>query len=293
MVCALLLTASPSQKNAAASTVTLLGRTVAITPNPMTLTGGTPNVTVGFDIVLNFINTPTAGEAAAFAAAEASWESLVLGYQENVPTNTVTIDVNLAPIDGPGGILGSAGPTVGKDATSTFLYTDIGVMNFDTDDLPILEAAGVLDEVIQHEMGHVIGIGTLWSSAAAGIPGFQELYVNGSGQYTGAFGLASYNAEFDQAGAFVPVELGGGTGTADGHWNEVDGGAGPTGITSNITGQDFRDELMTGWLNAPTFLSTLTRDSLWDLGYNNVVPEPSSATLALISLLSLGLRRRR
>lgn len=113
--------------------------------------------------------------------------------------------------------------------------------------------------------------------------------------YTGANSLAAYRTEFNQPGAaFVPVEMGGGGGTADGHWNEVDVGADLTGLVSNVSGQDMAYELMTGWLNLdqPYFISNLTRGSLQDLGYN-VVPEPSAAAFGFVVLAGLGLARRR
>ena len=65
--------------------------------------------------ILSTSTSPTAGEAAAFAAAEATWESIITGYQiTDIFSTTVTINVDLNPIDGPGGILGSAGPTFAK-----------------------------------------------------------------------------------------------------------------------------------------------------------------------------------
>ena len=63
-----------------------------------------------FDIVLNYNNTPSAAEQAAFEAAEAMWESLIVGYKDEITDQTLEIDVNLTGIDGPGGVLGSAGP---------------------------------------------------------------------------------------------------------------------------------------------------------------------------------------
>lgn len=254
------------------------------------------SATIGFDIILNYINAPTPSQQQAFENAEATWESLITGYQDTVLATTLTIDVNLAPNDGPGGTLGSAGPTQAR-LTPNYVYASAGSMNFDTADIAGLEASDELDDVIVHEMGHVLGIGTLWSSSALGsqFQGRQELYVSGSGQYTGANGVAAYNEEFSQAGAFVPVELGGGPGTADGHWNEVDNGAANTGIVSLITGQDLRFEIMTGWLNGPLFISNLTIASIQDIGYDTipltaVVPEPSAI---LISCLGLGLSLRR
>lgn len=262
-----------------------------------------PFITLGFNINLVFNDTPSAAELAAFTAAEATWESMITGYQiDDIFSTTVIIEVNLAPIDGPGGILGSAGPTHAKlnaaqsAVTSTFVYTEKGEMTFDTADTPGLGSS--LNDVILHEMGHVLGIGTLWSSSNLGnasLAGRQELYVNNSGQYTGAAGLAAYNSEFSQAGAFVPVELGGGAGTANGHWNEVNGGAGLTGIVSSSEPgpyNDFRYELMTGWLNPPqTFISSLTSQSMIDLGYI-VVPEPTTLLMGCMAMGLLALRRR-
>ncbi len=278
------------------------------------LTGQSQAATLGFDIILDFTGSataPTAAQTAAFTAAEATWESLILGYEVDDINNTViTIEVDLAAIDGAGGTLGSASPSALKlnasntDLTPDFLYAQGGSMVFDTADLSSISN---FEGVVLHEMGHVLGIGSLWSSQAVAdanptfpvpIAGRQELYVNGSGEYTGAFGLAAYNTEFSQAGAFVPIELGGGPGTANGHWNEVDGGGSPTGIVSNISGLDLRNELMTGWstpTGQTTFISSLTTESLRDLGYLVVapVPEPSSSLLACLSLGFLGFRRRR
>lgn len=114
-----------------------------------------------------------------------------------------------------------------------------------------------------------------------------NLYDSATFQYTGAAALAQYQTEFGQAGAtFIPIEQGGGPGTAGGHWDEVDGGAAPTGITDAF-GNDMQNELMTGWLNAPTFISDMTIASFQDLGYQvnfaandaQNVPEPGSLLL--------------
>ncbi len=126
-----------------------------------------------------------------------------------------------------------------------------------------------------------------------------NLYVNGTGQYTGAHALAAYQSEFDQPDAtYVPVELGGGPGTQDGHWNEVDDGAGFTGLVSSVSGSDMRYELMTGWLDTDEdyFISEMTLGSLRDIGYNiattTAVPEISTSVFC-VSAFSLFLFRRR
>lgn len=249
---------------------------------------------IGFDIQLNLTGFSTS-QAAVFQSAAATWESYILGYKDNINNTVLTINASAATIDGVGGVLGSAGPTHGKWVLGgQFLYASIGVMSFDTADISSLESNGSLQYVILHEMAHVIGIGSLWSSSAVGIAGFQELYVAGSGQYTGAAALAAWKSEFNQPGAtFVPVELGGGAGTANAHWNEVNGGSSNTGIVSNITGKDFKYELMTGWLNSPAFISTVTLGAFEDLGYNlRPIPEPSTWLLAM-ALIAVAVRHTR
>jgi hypothetical protein len=250
---------------------------------------------IGFDIQLNLTGFSTS-QSAVFQSAAATWESYILGYKDNINNTVLTITASAAPNDGVGGVLGSAGPTYVKGLVGgRFLYAETGVMSFDSADIGSLESNGSLQNVILHEMAHVIGIGSLWSGINdVGLAGYQELYVAGSGQYTGAAALAAWKSEFNQPGAtFVPVELGGGIGTADGHWNEVDGGGSNTGIVSNITGQDFKYELMTGWLNSPAFISTVTLGAFQDLGYNlRPIPEPSTWLLAM-ALTAVAVRHTR
>ncbi len=164
-------------------------------------------------------------------------------------------------------------------------------MAFDTDDLAFLEANNVLADVLTHEMGHVLGYGFHWTA--------NNLYSFGSGRYTGARGLAEYRNEFvGQSNVlFVPVELGGGSGTANFHWDEVDFGAGLTGRVTTY-GRDMRDELMTGWFNRtlPSFVSRTTLGQFEDLGFVadfGAIPEPSSGLAALSGIIWLSLRRRR
>ena len=234
-----------------------------------------PAKAADFDIVINYVpgSNFTPSQKAAFAQAEATWESLITSYKPNSVTagTTLVIDADNPPIDGVNGILGSAGPTSGILAGS-YLFATAGSMSFDSADVAALESNGTWAAVILHEMGHVIGIGTLWSSAGVGAPGFQELYVDGTGQYTGATGLAAYQQEFvgQQSATFVPVELGGGGGTANGHWNEGDGG-GTTGITRVSDGKDMNLMLMSGWLNPGSFISDTTLGSFEDLGYNTTL----------------------
>lgn len=253
------------------------------------------------EIVFDGSSTFTASQQAAFTTAADTWESLIIDYKTlTVPIGTkLTITANNPGIDGVGGTLGSAGPTYGNTFGGSYLYATAGSMSFDSADVNALELDGTFGDVILHEMGHVIGIGTLWSSSAVGLPGYQELYVAGSGQYTGEIGLAAFQQEFvgQESATFVPVELGGGSGTADGHWNEGDGGF-ATGITRVSDGQDMNLMLMSGWLNPGSYISDTTLGSFEDLGYNTTlvlaaVPEPASALLLVAGFLGLTMRRHR
>ena len=237
----------------------------------------------------------------AFNDAAAFWQSQITGYRINsTALQGITISANVAPEDGVGGILGSAGPTSGyffngaqlsgDTALSDVLYATEGTMTFDSADVNNLITSGVWEQVIRHEMAHVIGFGTLWGFDYAGTV-YNDFYVTGSGQYTGAAGLAAYRAEFDPTATYVPVELGGGSGTANGHWNEVDGGSALTGIT-DANGNDMAYELMTGWLNTPAFVSQTTIAQFYDMGYN-VIPEPSPLIMvAFVCSVSFWIRRR-
>ena len=223
-------------------------------------------------INLNFVGGLTESQQTVFTQAELFWESVLTGYQTGISIpDGVTINAEGEYIDGEGGILGSAGPTLGTYQADLWLTTE-GDMTFDSADLASLEISGLLEDVILHEMAHVLGFGTLWK-----LNSFYDDLV--PGEYTGAFGLAAYQAEFDPLATFIPVELDGGAGTAGGHWDEIDGGAGLTGITDG-SGNDMRDELMTGWLNPDPFISNTTRMSFMDLGYTvSAVPVPAAVWL--------------
>ena len=223
-----------------------------------------------YHIELRYINTPTRRQQQAFEAAWQKWRSIITGDIPSYPYNTAnvcglgfgfneTIDdmiiyVKLAPIDGRGQILGSAGPCAANPAN---LLPFVGDMTFDTADLADLESAGQLDQVITHEMGHVLGIGIqpIWEGK-----GLLKFASTDSVSFDGAAAKAVWQSLGGAAGTRVPVEncvgytpdqCGGGT--RDSHWRE----------------KTFNNELMTGFLNGGIAnpLSALTIASLQDLGY--------------------------
>jgi hypothetical protein len=207
-------------------------------------------------------------QAALFQTAVDFWDSTLIGTQQNIDVN-MEIAASAPAIDGPGNILGQAGPTRGIFYDGG-VYVTQGIMEFDTADLGVLENRGTLLDVIVHEMAHVIGFGTIWGL-------FDDLYVLGSGEYLGKFALAMYQEEFDANASFVPVELDGGPGTADGHWDEAWAGG--------------RFDLLTGFLDTPTRISNTTLAAFADIGYivklpdGRVIGVNAPATFALFVLL--------
>ncbi len=264
-----------------------------VTGNPVTFTAVGEQLV--FDITVRFSqgSAPTPTQQQWFHIAAARWEQLLIGDLPGGPLNLpagscagadypainetvddVIIYSAAVPIDGPGGVLGIAGPCFVR--SGTFLPV-LGGMQFDTADLATLEAQGRLLEVILHEMGHVLGFGTIWSSV-----GFlQNPSCGGTGStcnpdmsgadthMNGANAIASFDNVGGTAwtlGSKVPVEnTQGGPGTRDAHWRE----------------STFGNELMTGFLSGGANpLSEVTTASMLDMGYQVDLSKSDGYTLA-------------
>lgn len=168
------------------------------------------------------------------------------GVNENV--DDLVIYASVQDIDGGGRILAESGPCVYRDASSGNLPA-VGVMAFDAADLQSMASSGILQDVITHEMLHVVGVGTLWDMRSL---------LSGAGTFASTFlGTSGKQACFADAGSSVcaigvPVENNGVPGTADSHWRE----------------STFQSELMTGYVNSGGMpFSAITVGSLADLGY--------------------------
>ncbi|MDT8340129.1 MAG: leishmanolysin-related zinc metalloendopeptidase [Longimicrobiales bacterium] len=163
----------------------------------------------------------------------------------------VRILVFVQSIDGPGGTLGSAGPCWIRDDTS---LPFLGRMRLDVEDLQRMLDRGTLVDVITHEIGHILGVGTLWNRL--GFLQDPSLVTPGADtHFNGPAAIAAFDGAggTTYTGAKVPVEnVQGEQGTRDVHWRE-----------SVMT-----IELMTGFINN-TFnpLSVVTAASMEDLGY--------------------------
>jgi len=132
---------------------------------------------------------------------------------------------------------------------------------------------------VLHEMGHILGIGTLWSYQRSLLMGrgTDDPFFTGLSagqQFASLGGTASY------PGGSVPVENSGSTGTRDAHWRR----------------SIFSNELMQGYAQPGGMpMSRVTIASLSDLGYSVTYTGsdsysffPSIATLPAGPAVSLG-----
>jgi hypothetical protein len=221
----------------------------------------------GFDVTLWLLSPGmTDAQVRAFVNAKERVEQIVVGDLPPVSfsrsaaelagcggqavdgeIDDVLVVAEVVDIDGAGSILGEAGPCFVRRSSRLPV---MGHVRLDATDLARLEATGRLESVVLHEMLHVLGFGTVWTSASL---------LEGDGtsdpRFTGAAAREAFLVSSEglaYAGSPVPVEAGGGAGTAGSHWRET------------VLGS----ELMTGWISGSSQpLSRATVASLGDLGY--------------------------
>jgi hypothetical protein len=204
----------------------------------------------------------------AFAKAKQKWENIIVGDLPSFSSSELDNDPQLrctgypstiddmylcgreTSIDGPGGVLGSATPlytrgsgVVNPRTGEEYRVTATGRMEFDSEDIAELQGNGEFNEVVFHEMAHILGAGTLWVD--------NGLYIDGSGEY--ASGTRA-DDEWKALGCSgpLPVELDGGEGTADGHWDE----------------ECLQHEIMSGYVSGTSQpISRITVGAFEDIGY--------------------------
>ncbi len=246
-----------------------------------------------FNIIVRYLGTPPSSTVqAAFSNAAARWAQVIVGDLTNLvvtqPAGTLitgipgvgtitcvpalnnesvddmVIYADVRSIDGEGAILGFATPW---HVRANDVTTIAGCMVFDSADLEDLASIGKLQDVILHEMGHVIGIG----NSVNGAPWGQQLVgecTSSTPYFTGSSArnafLGSRTTAFSDS--IVPVE-GTGTcpdGTRDSHWSE----------------SAMDNELMTGFVeyDRANPFSAVTAAAVRDLGYvvNDVVSDAYS-----------------
>ena len=223
----------------------------------------------GFRIDLVFASSVTATQEAAFRGATERWMTVLAAtelpdleaqswscgddprFEWHAAIDDVMIVAVVEEIDGPGGTLAQAGTCWVRHASQLPIY---GRMIFDTADLEGQERVGNMEQLVLHEMGHVLGIGIIWEDL--------ELLRNPASEeeapdtyFTGPLAIEAFDdaGGTGYGGAKVPVENTGGAGTRNSHWRET----------------VMQTELMTGWSEEGNTepLSTITIQSLADLGY--------------------------
>ena len=240
-------------------------------PLPVSVSGASPG---SFDIDLILTGEAPPSVRAAFDRAAEYWSAILRATElPDVPVSgdlvlgclgitahgvqgsvdDLVIVARVGSIDGDRGVIARAAVCGVRQGEGGLPF--MGAIEFDADDAEWMTSRD-LEEVILHEMGHVLGIGTLWSRF--GLLRNPSLYVEGTPDTHFAGPLAI--TAFDQAGGGaythgdkVPVENRLGPGSGDSHWRDW----------------VFDHELMTPTQNIGVAdpLSAVTIQSLADLGY--------------------------
>ena len=243
-----------------------------------------------FNITLRFANDLTTkylteAQKQVFIDAKNHWESVITADLENFggeqpfpadqlfedtgrvvgAIDDVLIDIRFAELNGP---LGSAGPAFIRQEGDDAPLTVWGLMQFEINEFKkngFFEEEQAYREVILHEMGHVLGIGTLWAATgnvddnyigsnpptvSQGLP--NPDYDPG---FIGKKALEQYNillkTKGKEAANAVPIANTGGPGNYNGHWREL----------------VFDNELMTPYAGGLEVMSKMTAASIDDIGY--------------------------
>lgn len=237
-----------------------------------------------FNIDVRFVGDGgTDRQRLAFTRAASKWRNVIVGQVQLItgnapagecrpwiPAITETIDdllifARLTNIDGVNGVLGQASVCyIGNQSGLPV----VGFMEFDVSDLPSLENSGVIDDVVLHEMGHVLGVGSLWSLRGL---------VSGAGSADPTFTGAGARTQFTAAnlqtytGPIVPIHNEGPAGRREVHWR------------SPLFGR----ELMNPFAQSGGMpLSRITAASLADMGYTVNLAACDAYTLSAASFTS-------
>jgi len=221
-----------------------------------------------FTIAVRFVDPtpPSSSVLAAFTAATAKWQSVIVDSVGSIPiklaagacdsaqpavndtVKDLLILVHVRQINDtvPGqAILGESGPCLIRNPGNIPI---LGFMSLNSSTLASLAANGMLEDVVKHEMAHLLGFGTVWD-----LDHLLRDTTTSDPWFSGPDAQAAFRKALPTfADKIVPVEANGGAGTTLSHWRES--------VMTN--------ELMTGILNPGVNpLSAVTIESMADLGY--------------------------
>ena len=271
--------------------VTATASSVAL-PAVFTAAGCTTNsTTTAFEITLCFRSAMSTNQRTAFLNASAKWSAAVTGdlpaaavgpidsigtvcpasSELNMNVDDIVIFATVQPIDGVNGILGQTGIC---EIRNTGFLPYVAFMKFDDADLDALDTQGTLGLVVLHEMGHALGIGSLWSLLhLTNSPSSQSASPPPDTYFSGVNAIAAFDAlgGTGYSGKKVPIENLYGPGTINVHWRY----------------SVMKTELMSGFIgSAAKPLSLISIRSLQDLGYAVNAAAADAYSLAGGGLLS-------
>ena len=224
-----------------------------------------------FAIALVMVDPPSKSLEAVLDDAVEYWESILADTEfPDIPVGTgvplgcrgisaeqsleviddIAMVVAVGYIDGLGGVAGRVSICAMRDEPRVPL---IGTLQLDAADMERLQGHDVLEELVLHEIGHVLGIGSAWTLRTGLID--RSLDNRGADtHFKGPLAIAAFDdagGDIYSGGNKVPVENF--RGGRDSHWRE----------------SVLDRELMTPLLSAgvPNPLSAISIQSLADLGY--------------------------
>ena len=212
------------------------------------------------------------------------WDTMVTPNSGFNGTHIIDVSFNISTLNT--GVLGGASvTTLVSLGTQSFGSTYPSKGNIIMNELYISEMMSDIRDsgktkyfyVLVHEIGHILGIGSVTAWDLDGTP--ITSYVDTDGEtktyYTGTNALREYKSYLPQiAGQLIgiPMEDDGGSGTANVHAEEGHEGATSSNdrYINGIFHPGLDDELMTGWLESSPTTTPLSRISLGfleDIGY--------------------------